>query len=369
MARHVADRVVKLILGKGISVLNARVLVLGLAFKENCPDVRNSKVVDIVRGLRELPHAPWTRTIPGSTRTRRWREYGIECVPTPEPASYDAIVLAVAHRQFVALGPGQASRRLGKPGCGHFRREERAARGHGGRAAVAMKVIVTGAAGFIGMHVCQRLLARGDTVVGIDNLNDYYDPTLKRARLARLEKHGRLQFQPRGRRRPRRPCTACSRSRTPQARRPSRGTGGRALFADKPCCLHRLQPGRIRQHAGRLPPRGVEHLVYASSSSVYGGNTRHALQRAPERRPPCQPVRGDQEGQRADGPQLQPPVPAADHGPALLHGVRTLGPAGHGLVPVHQGDAGRATRSTSSTTAKCCATSPTSTTSWRESSA
>ena len=49
-----------------------------------------------------------------------------------------------------------------------------------------MKILVTGAAGFIGMHASQRLLARGDEVVGVDNLNDYYDPTLKEARLAIL---------------------------------------------------------------------------------------------------------------------------------------------------------------------------------------
>jgi UDP-glucuronate 4-epimerase len=52
-----------------------------------------------------------------------------------------------------------------------------------------MKVLVTGAAGFIGMHVALRLLARGDEVVGLDNLNDYYDVRLKQARLARLVPH------------------------------------------------------------------------------------------------------------------------------------------------------------------------------------
>jgi rhodanese-related sulfurtransferase len=58
-----------------------------------------------------------------------------------------------------------------------------------------MKILVTGAAGFIGMHVAQRLLARGDEVVGIDNLNDYYDPALKQARLARLTPQPGFRFQ------------------------------------------------------------------------------------------------------------------------------------------------------------------------------
>jgi hypothetical protein len=67
----------------------------------------------------------------------------------------------------------------------------------------AMKVLVTGAAGFIGMHVCERLLARGDEVVGVDNLNDYYDVALKEARLARLSPNGAFQAVPARHRRPR----------------------------------------------------------------------------------------------------------------------------------------------------------------------
>jgi len=58
-----------------------------------------------------------------------------------------------------------------------------------------MKVLVTGAAGFIGYHVAGRLLARGDDVVGLDNLNAYYDPTLKQARLARLATHPGFRFE------------------------------------------------------------------------------------------------------------------------------------------------------------------------------
>lgn len=57
-----------------------------------------------------------------------------------------------------------------------------------------MKILLTGCAGFIGMHVAQILLARGDAVVGIDNLNDYYDPHLKSARLDRLKEHSNFKF-------------------------------------------------------------------------------------------------------------------------------------------------------------------------------
>jgi hypothetical protein len=57
-----------------------------------------------------------------------------------------------------------------------------------------VKILLTGAAGFIGFHTARRLLARGDEVVGLDNLNDYYDPTLKRARLSILEREPKFRF-------------------------------------------------------------------------------------------------------------------------------------------------------------------------------
>ncbi len=135
-----------------------------------------------------------------------------------------------------------------------------------------MKILVTGAAGFIGMHTSEVLLARGDEVVGVDNLNDYYDPTLKEARLARLSPHANFRFV-----------------KLDVADRP----GMEALFATERFdrVIHLAAQAGVRYslenpHAyidsnvvgfmnileGCRHNR-VAHLVYASSSSVYGGNT------------------------------------------------------------------------------------------------
>src|SRR5690606_28619239 len=100
MAAYVASRVVKLMIARNISPAEARVLVLGLAFKENCPDVRNTKVADLVRELESFRcrvevYDPWVD--PHEAQ----HEYGIRPIAKPEPGAYDAIVLAVAHREFV----------------------------------------------------------------------------------------------------------------------------------------------------------------------------------------------------------------------------------------------------------------------------
>ena len=106
MASHVADRVVKLMLQKKIPVLGSRVLVLGLAFKENCPDVRNTKVADMVASLQAYNalvdvYDPWVNVAEAN------HEYGLNCLTEmPAPSTYSAIVLAVGHREFVALGEG-----------------------------------------------------------------------------------------------------------------------------------------------------------------------------------------------------------------------------------------------------------------------
>ena len=116
MASHVADEVVKLMLRKNLPVLNSKVLVLGLTFKENCPDVRNTKVVDIVRTLQGYNvqvdvYDPWIDVEQAS------HEYGLECLQQPPSSGqYAAIVLAVGHHQFVALGE-VGIKSLGQPGA------------------------------------------------------------------------------------------------------------------------------------------------------------------------------------------------------------------------------------------------------------
>ena len=103
MSLYVSSRIIKKMLTKGLQPMDARVLILGLAFKENCPDVRNTKVIDIVRELVSYGaivdvHDPWVD--PEEAKA----EYGIELRMQPAVEAYDVVVVAVAHRQFKELG-------------------------------------------------------------------------------------------------------------------------------------------------------------------------------------------------------------------------------------------------------------------------
>jgi UDP-N-acetyl-D-galactosamine dehydrogenase len=112
MGAYVAGEVIRLMNVRGMKVAGARVLVLGLTFKENCPDLRNSKVVDVVReigksGAQVDVWDPWV------SRLEARHEYGITPIRSPKKGQYDAIVAAVAHREFRELGV-DAIRRLGR---------------------------------------------------------------------------------------------------------------------------------------------------------------------------------------------------------------------------------------------------------------
>ncbi len=115
MGTHVAERVIKLLLRKRVHVMGANVLIMGFAFKENCPDVRNTRVIDVVRELQSYHahvdvHDPWVDA------HEAHEEYGITPVSAPEPGRYDAIILAVGHQEFRDLGEA-GIRKLGTPDC------------------------------------------------------------------------------------------------------------------------------------------------------------------------------------------------------------------------------------------------------------
>jgi UDP-glucuronate 4-epimerase len=136
-----------------------------------------------------------------------------------------------------------------------------------------MKILLTGAAGFIGMHTALRLLERGDEVVGVDNLNDYYDVGLKEARLARLRPSPRFRFHRVGVE-DREAMAGLFASERPQRVIHLAAQAGVRYSLTNP---HAYIDANLQGFMNILEGcrhNGVEHLTYASSSSVYGGNTR-----------------------------------------------------------------------------------------------
>jgi UDP-N-acetyl-D-galactosamine dehydrogenase len=102
MGKYVADEVIKLMLKKGIQVLGSKILILGFTFKENCPDVRNTKVIDIVKTLEDYNanvtiHDPWANSNVAK------HEYGVELQNELPHEEFDAVILAVAHNEFKNL--------------------------------------------------------------------------------------------------------------------------------------------------------------------------------------------------------------------------------------------------------------------------
>jgi UDP-N-acetyl-D-galactosamine dehydrogenase len=114
MGEHVAADVVKLMIQRGIAVAGARILILGITFKENCPDLRNTRVVELAEKFSEYRahvdiHDPW------ADADEARRTYGIELLKdAPQAGAYDAVVLAVAHDQFRDLG-AEGARAFGRP--------------------------------------------------------------------------------------------------------------------------------------------------------------------------------------------------------------------------------------------------------------
>ena len=114
MGAYVAGQLVKAMLKRRLQVDGARVLILGLTFKENCPDLRNTRVIDVIAELREYGvhvdvHDPWVDAADVQ------QEYGLALVTTPEPEAYDGVILAVVHDSYREAGAA-ALRGYGSPG-------------------------------------------------------------------------------------------------------------------------------------------------------------------------------------------------------------------------------------------------------------
>ena len=162
MGAHVAERVVKLMLNQGIDLSHSRVLVLGLAFKENCPDLRNTRVVDIIQALQDDNLSvdvddPWV------DRTEAQQALGIDSLPELPATGIDgAIILAVAHREFIDLG-ANAIRALGVPNASILYDVKSALQ------STPKTWLITGVAGFIGSNLLETLLKLDQRVIGLDN--------------------------------------------------------------------------------------------------------------------------------------------------------------------------------------------------------
>ena len=228
-----------------------------------------------------------------------------------------------------------------------------------------MPILLTGVAGFIGYHVAEALLARGEAVVGIDNLNAYYDVRLKQARLARLEGRAGFSFLR---------CDLADRAAMADLAAAHRSVTRIVHLAAQAGVRHSLVDpyayvaSNVLGHLAVLElarhlPR-LEHLVYASSSSVYGANARLPFA----------------EGDRVDTPlSLYAATKRADELMSHAYGhlfalpqtglrfFTVYGPWGRpdmAYFAFARGDPARRADHRSTTTARCGATSPTSTTWW-----
>lgn len=112
MGAYVVSQLIKQMLKNRIQVEGANVLVMGLTFKENCPDLRNTKIVDIVSELKEY-NVNVDITDPWCSSEEAEQEYGLSLNETPEQGNYDAVIIAVAHKEFKEMG-ADGIRRLGK---------------------------------------------------------------------------------------------------------------------------------------------------------------------------------------------------------------------------------------------------------------
>ncbi len=183
-----------------------------------------------------------------------------------------------------------------------------------------MKVLVTGAAGFIGFHLSKRLLEEGCQVLGVDSLNDYYDVNLKKDRLGHLPQTSQFLFEhldlADGDN-----LRSCVTSFNPEAVVNLAAQAGVRYSLENPLAyVNSNLVGFVNLMEACVRIAGLHHFVFGPSGLS---------------------VRGDQEIQRIDCSLLQPPLWHARHRSTVFHCIRALGPSRHGLLQIYRRDPSR----------------------------
>ena len=201
-----------------------------------------------------------------------------------------------------------------------------------------MKVLVTGVCGFIGMHTAKALLARGDEVCGADNLNDYYEVSLKEARLQQLQRLPGFQFE-RLDVADRKALPEFFRKHSPQRVVHLAAQAGVRYSLTNPQAYidsNMVGFGNILEACRG----GVEHLVYASSSSVYGANEKQPFSVQDNVDRPISLYAATKRANELMAYVYSHLYHLPSTGLRFFTGIRSLGPPGHGYFLLHQGDSG-----------------------------
>jgi NAD(P)-dependent dehydrogenase (short-subunit alcohol dehydrogenase family) len=304
----------------------------GLAFKPGTDDMREAPAVVLLHqlvaaGARILAYDPEAMEVARAELPRAW---------------FESDTLRLVRHQYEALEGVDALALVTEwkpfrhPDWSAMKKMMKQAVVFDGRNQYDPK-IVTGAAGFIGFHLTKRLLDRGDEVVGLDNLNDYYDVSLKQARLAQLE--GRPGFRFVKLELADRPGIAglFAGERFDKVVNLAAQAGVRYSLQNPHAYVDSNLVGFVNILEG-CRHSGVEHLVFASSSSVYGANTAMPFSVHHNVDHPVSLYAATKKANELMAHTYSHLLRPADHRPALLHRLRPLGPAGHGAVPLHQSD-------------------------------
>ena len=196
---------------------------------------------------------------------------------------------------------------------------------------VTKKVLITGAAGFIGFHLAKRLLEMGAVVLGFDNMNDYYDVSLKENRLGVLRAFSNFSFI-KGDLADEQAVTTAFKSFQPDIVVNLAAQAGVRYSLDNPRAYidsNIVGFFNILEACRQYP---VQHLLFASSSSVYGNQEKNALFDDGQRRPSHQLICGDEEIERTHGVYVQPFIRHPGDRAAVLYRIRPVWPARYGLL-------------------------------------